>query len=198
MKKIGLFGGAFDPIHLGHTDLANAVLEEYNLDEVIFIPSKNPPHKMPHIASPVDRLNMISLAIKDMGSKFSISDSEILSENISYTYNTIQKYNNKNVEIYFICGSDIFSTIETWYNWQNLLDEVKFIIVERANFTFEKMFSLINFNLNENIESNNILLFKKKIIDISSTKLRQHIESQFFNKNVFEYIKLHKLYEGSK
>lgn len=196
MKKIGLFGGAFDPVHIGHIDLAKVVLSEYNLDEVIFIPSKTPPHKQPHLASAIDRLNMMQIAIKKLENNFSVSDVEIKSNETSYTYNTVKKFLNDTTEIYFICGSDIFATIETWHKWKELLNLVKFIVVERANFSFNKMLSTIDVNLDEKIEKRSIILLKKNIIDISSSILRKNLDKSYLDEDVYKYIKSNKLYEG--
>ena len=180
MMKVGLYGGAFDPVHNGHTDLAKAVVKEFALDKLIFIPSKNPPHKEPHKASAEDRLNMLNLVVRDMGRIFSVSDTELTSVGISYTFNTLYNWrcSNPSDDIYFICGSDIFSSIESWYRWRELFDMAKFIVVKRYGVGFDKMFSFIKNNLNNLINSGRLYLYDYDVIDVSSSFLR--------NKGIFD------------
>ncbi len=200
--KTGLFGGAFDPVHRGHTALARAVAEKFGLDRLVFIPTKNPPHKPPHRASASDRLNMLKLAVSGMGSLFSVSDTELVSPGVSYTYNTLEKWRADNPEddIYFISGSDIFSTIESWFRWRDVLAAAKFIVVKRAGFGFDKMFSALKTDFSAEREKGRLLLYDADIADISSSFVRSggRIDPCFVPEPVLEYIKSHKLYEGSK
>lgn len=201
--KTGLFGGAFDPVHKGHTALAEAVVSKFNLDRLVFIPTKNPPHKIQHRASCEDRLNMLMLALSDMGDLFSVSDMELKFSGVSYTYNTLQKWraDNPKDEVYFISGSDIFSTIESWFRWRDVLGLAKFIVAKRANFCFDKMFAAIKTDLSEEIRRGDIILYDTNIADISSSFVRDGknvIDTCLVHESVLEYMRLHKLYEGGE
>jgi len=134
MKHLGIFGGTFNPIHFGHLRVAVEVLECFQLDKVIFIPSAQPPHK-PHsnIANALDRLNMIQQAIVSYPF-FACSDIEIQREGISYTIDTIhdlRKLYPQNVQFYYIIGSDAFFAIHTWKSFKLLFDEIPFIVMSR-------------------------------------------------------------------
>ncbi len=111
--KIGILGGTFNPVHIGHLILAEEVREKLKLDKIIFIPTALPPHKdNMDIAPAGDRLKMLKLAIK--GNKFfGVSDIEIKRKGRSYTIDTIKELKNKfvNDELYFIIGSDLLKYI---------------------------------------------------------------------------------------
>ncbi|HOJ43890.1 MAG TPA: nicotinate (nicotinamide) nucleotide adenylyltransferase, partial [Syntrophorhabdaceae bacterium] len=118
--KIGLFGGTFDPIHIGHLRAAEEIREMYFLDVIYFIPVYIPPHKREKkIADYEDRVSMIRLSIK--GNRFmKLSDIEIKRGGVSYSYDTIRYFEDKFKDIYFIIGVDAFSEINTWYRYKEL------------------------------------------------------------------------------
>ncbi len=131
MKTIGIYGGTFDPIHLGHLITAQSVCEIRKLDKIIFIPSFISPHKTDIISSsPKHRLNMLKLAIKGYPS-FDYSDIELKKKNISFTINTIQALKSvyKNIEL--IIGYDNLITFDTWKEPDKLLKLVKLVVLRR-------------------------------------------------------------------
>lgn len=190
-KKIGIFGGTFDPIHYGHLIIAEKAREEFNLDFVFFIPTGIPPHKKKIYASSIDRKNMIEIAIKD-NKYFKVSDIEIVKEKISYTYETIieLKKNYSSTNFFLIVGEDSFYDIPNWYKANELVKEVVFLVAKRS----KKKEISINFPITYKI-------IHSPFIDISSTYIRSCI---FKNKSVkylipdevIEYIKRKGLYEG--
>lgn len=205
--KIGILGGSFDPVHKGHIILAEKVLSYFLLDKLIFVPSKLPPHKLSH-ASPTDRLAMLEIAISDLDDRFSVSNCEINSKGVSYTYDTLKYFNNKydGDDIYFIAGSDIFSTIESWKNCSLLFELTKFIVVSRAGVSFDTMLRRIGKDLSQitvkdkdYLEGKDagIILFETEIPEISSTKIRENIDDAegLVPANVLSYIKENKLYK---
>lgn len=118
MKKIGIMGGTFNPIHKGHIAIAQSAYEEYDLDQVLFLPSKNPPHKKgKDIASDEARMDMVRLAIEPYPF-FSISMAEMEREGYSYTADTLQYYKKKwpDDTFYFIVGADSLHYIAQWKN----------------------------------------------------------------------------------
>lgn len=115
-KKIGLFGGTFDPVHLGHLILAQAALDKFGLDKVLFLPNPAPYHRAKADISPLkDRVNMTKLAIED-NPDFEFSDFEINLPGPSYTSRTLEKFHEAYPEtkIYFIMGGDSLFSIEYW------------------------------------------------------------------------------------
>jgi len=146
MKKIGILGGTFDPIHFGHLILAEGAKELCNLDEVWFMPAKTPPHKLGKKVSEFSlRKSMIELAIQGQDGLY-CSDFENTLEGNSYTFNTLEKLQSKYIdnEFYFIMGADSFYEIETWKNPDIILKIVKLIVASRdysnENLTLKKHF----------------------------------------------------------
>ncbi len=119
MKHIGIIGGTFDPIHFGHLRIAQIALEEHNLDEIVFIPSGNPPHKLDkEITDGKHRLEMVQLAVKD-NPNFIVSDYEIYQSKVTYTIDTIKEMEacyEEGTKFYFIIGADAFLEMDSWRN----------------------------------------------------------------------------------
>jgi nicotinate-nucleotide adenylyltransferase len=136
-RSIGLFGGTFDPIHLGHLRCALEVKEAFNLDQIVFILAATPPHKGDRsIIATKDRWNMVKLAIADNPS-FTLSDIEIRREGRSYSIETISTYHRnlkKGEGLFFIVGADAFLEIETWKDYSHLFTLCDFIVISRPNF----------------------------------------------------------------
>ena len=123
-RRIGLMGGTFNPIHLGHLITAEAVWETFGLDEVLFIPSAHPPHKDEHgMIGPDHRLRMTELAIQG-NPHFRISDIELRRQGPSYAVDTVKKLKEiygGDAELYFITGADAVNDLYTWYHARELL-----------------------------------------------------------------------------
>ena len=133
MRRIGLFGGTFNPIHNGHLIIAEQVRSILNLDMVYFIPSFIPPHKSNENYSHIHRLAMVNMALKD-SVNFYTSKIEINRGTISYTIDTIHEFKSilGDVRLFFIIGSDAFMEIHTWKNAEGILDLCKFVIINRS------------------------------------------------------------------
>jgi nicotinate-nucleotide adenylyltransferase len=129
--SVGIFGGTFDPVHLGHLRAAEEIREQFRLDKVYFVPAYIPPHKRTHkITDPATRLRMLKAAIR--GNKFlRASEIEIKSGGVSYSINTIRMFEKRFEQIYFIMGIDAFLEIDTWYNYRELFDHTDFIVMGR-------------------------------------------------------------------
>lgn len=195
MKKIGIMGGTFDPIHFGHLIIASEVFCEYKLDKIIFMPSNKPPHKEKTFASTTDRYEMVKFAIKE-DANFEVSLIEILNEdNYSYTYDTIKKlkkiYNNE-VELYFIIGADWIYSLHTWHRFSDLIKEITFVITKRPNYDLkdgEKYLKDVSYKI-----------LNTPSLEISSTDIRSRIKNKknihyLLPSNVVKYIKDHNLYK---
>jgi nicotinate-nucleotide adenylyltransferase len=134
LKKIGLFGGTFNPIHLGHLTVVQEVKEGFDLDKICLIPAALPPHKKDkQIAEALDRLKMIRLAIAD-NPNFSVSDVELKRSGPSYTIDTVDYFKAilpKETQLYFIVGMDAFLDIELWKSFRELFQVIPFIVMSR-------------------------------------------------------------------
>jgi nicotinate-nucleotide adenylyltransferase len=122
-KKIGILGGSFDPVHIGHLIIAQDAAEHLGLSEVIFVPAAIPPHKQ-HVrqAAHEDRLNMLRLAVNE-DPRFSVSDLEVQRGGISYTVDTVRDLKKiyPNDELILIVGSDTLLDLHNWYRPEELL-----------------------------------------------------------------------------
>ena len=130
--RLGLFGGTFNPIHLGHLRAAIEVREAFNLDRLLLIPSAHPPHKpADHVANAEDRLEMVRLAIQ--GEPWlEASDVELARPGLSYTIETLRYFQDQfgpESDIHFIVGQDAFSEITTWKSYQALFSTAHFIVM---------------------------------------------------------------------
>jgi len=134
--RIGLLGGTFNPIHLGHLRAAVEVKEGFSLDEIYLIPCAIPPHrKSGHVAGATDRFEMTRLATSNTPG-FSASDVELKRSGPSYTIDTILHFKSvlsKDTELYFILGLDAFLEIDTWKSYIDLFPLIPFIILTRPN-----------------------------------------------------------------
>ncbi len=132
-NRIGILGGTFNPVHLGHLALARGAVKAFGLEKVLFIPSAKPPHKKPGALAPVKhRMAMLKLAIKGKPG-FEISDIETRRAGPSYTIDTITRLKKKNpsADYYFIIGSDSLRELHTWKRIRDLLKLCTFITFTR-------------------------------------------------------------------
>ena len=179
-RRIGIIGGTFNPIHLGHLMIAEVACESFNLEKVIFVPAKVPPHKQHDVIDSRHRYAMTAAAVSD-NPNFEISDVEMRREGPSYTVDTIQHFKvlyGPNVEFYFIAGTDTIRALPTWKFIEELLDEVHFIGATRR----EK-----------------IHLMEVPEMKLSATYLRERLRSgktvrYMLPKCVVEYIEEHHIY----
>lgn len=131
-SPIGILGGTFDPIHQGHLQLAQIVLEKLNFAEIRFIPNFKPPHRPTPMVSHQKRLAMLKLALEDHP-RFVIDTREIERKGISYTIDTLKSLRTDfpDTPLCWIIGFDEFAKLNTWHAWQSLIHFVHFIIIKR-------------------------------------------------------------------
>jgi nicotinate-nucleotide adenylyltransferase len=134
--RIGLFGGTFNPVHLGHLRAAVEVRQGFELDEIFLVPAALPPHKVPgDVAASVDRLNMLNLALgSDAGLK--VSNVELNRSGPSYTIDTVQHFKQTlpaESRLFLIMGLDAFLEIDTWKSYRELLMQIPLIVINRPN-----------------------------------------------------------------
>ena len=134
VEAIGIFGGTFDPIHNGHLRSALEVLQQFDLDHIRLIPSARPPHREQPQATPEQRVMMLHLAIKN-STQFVVDDRELKRDGASYTIDTLKSLRQEmpDTALYLILGSDAFSGLSTWHQWEKLLDLSHIIVMQRAS-----------------------------------------------------------------
>lgn len=143
--KIGLFGGAFNPVHFGHLKMAKLAMRDFKLDIVYFIPSGNPPHKNREDLLPSrKRISLLKAAIK-YDENFKILDIELKSNRKSYTVNTVKKIIKSFTppyELFFLLGADQFNSLATWKGIDDLKNLVTFIVFPRGKIIEPKIKNL--------------------------------------------------------
>lgn len=133
LVRIGIFGGSFDPIHIGHLIAADCALEQASLDSVLFVPARDPPHKLGRLwASPVERVEMLELATAG-SQRLAISTVEIDSTEVSFTVETLRTLRSRmpDLELHLILGADAFANLPSWREPEVILDLAILVPVER-------------------------------------------------------------------
>lgn len=200
MSKIGIFGGTFNPIHLGHIRLGQLVLEEIKLDKILFIPDNTPPHKSnKELASGTDRLEMINISLKDHKNMES-SDIELRREGKSYTFETLLelKKQNPDDELYLITGADMFLTLDKWREPETIFETANIIGVPRVDSDFEKMEEYAE-NVIKPMGAKVFMLSQTVFDTASSTYVRDNIDDyqkikDMITPEVYKYITENDLY----
>lgn len=184
--KIGVFGGSFNPPHLMHLNIAKDLLRLKYLDKVIFVPTGNKYSKddLIDIKYRIEMLKIMTISYDDM----IVSDYEN-QDRVVYTYETLDYFKKKYLgsEIYFILGADNLKQISNWKNSEYILSNYKLLVINRGNDKIEVKDNVVVMDILNN--------------DISSTFIRNNIDNddiikKYLDKNVLEYIRKEKLYEG--
>lgn len=201
-RKIGIMGGTFNPIHIGHLMLAEHAYEEFHLDEVIFLPSARPPHKNQDILSDINRKEMILLAIQD-NPHFAFSLLEFERKGTTYTVDTMRELNKRYPmdTFYFIIGADSFFALESWHNPKCLFGQTSFLVATRDGHQ-EKELKEHKDRLEKQYQAK-IKFLNFPDIEISSSSIRKRVMENksityYVPKAVEDYIYSHKLYRQEK
>ena len=137
LKRIALYGGTFDPVHVGHLEIARRVSKLFEIEKVIFIPAQMAPHKIGRpVTDPIHRYAMLALATQD-DPRLLISTFELDDPDRRYTVNTVEHFQrelNDSTELFFIMGADSWSEITTWREWERLLTMTNHIVVTRPGY----------------------------------------------------------------
>ena len=169
--RLCLFGGTFDPPHVGHLVIAETIQESERFDKVVFVPAPNPPHKEEDISPIESRLEMLRLALMD-NDHFDVSDIEIERGGISYTVETIEetkeRFGIEAENLYFLIGSDALLDFHRWKQYELILDECRVIVAQRPGFRPSR----IDPNILSRIRFANI-----PQIEVSSSQIRRRISS---------------------
>ncbi len=201
-KKIGILGGTFNPIHIGHLNMAEEVRKHHNLSKVIFIPTHIPPHKyVEDLANADQRYQMVKRAIKE-NSKFEVSDLEIKRKGKSFTIDTVQEiihHCGEHSDIFLIIGADSLNELELWKDIKRLSQLCHFVIVNRPGYKTEPSARLVEIIGNDIVSDMERLRLNIEPIGISSTEVRKLINDGVEIKNLVPecvevFIKEHGLY----
>lgn len=200
MKKIGILGGTFDPVHYGHLILAEQARGEADLDQVMFMPAMVQPFKLnTKIADGSHRYEMLLIATSD-NPNFIVSEMELNSPEVSYTIKTLRNCKNslgENIELYFIIGTDAFLGLEKWYESDELLKEFSFIVGTRPGYKEQELKQRVNYFKDK--YGARIIQINNSEVEISSTDIKERIQKgksikYLLPKTVEEYIYKHSLY----
>ena len=198
-QRLGIFGGTFDPIHNGHLMIARAILEQLELDRILFIPASIPPHKRDwHCSPPADRLAMTILAAAE-DPRYTVSAMELERGGVSYTCDTLRQLHRKwhrFYDLYFIIGADSAEQLPTWHNIQEAMHYATFAAAARPGFAPQKE------KVSEGLARQglrNLVWVDTPELDLSSTEIRDRIRKSepvdvMVPKAVAEYIEQRDLY----
>lgn len=199
MKKIGIMGGTFDPIHYGHLMTAEAVRDEYKMEKVIFIPAANPPHKTGITVTPaIHRFNMTLLATCS-NPYFTVSDIEMRRQGPSYTVDTVRELirtHDKDTEFFFITGADAIQELPTWERIEELLAICQFVAATRQGCIPDVTAIKKHFG---SLGEKRIHRLATPELEISSTDIRQRLKKGYSIKYILpeaveQYIRKEHLY----
>lgn len=196
--RIGIFGGAFNPVHNGHINLANSYLESLLLDKLLVIPTADPPHRTAcGLVDEKDRLNMLSLAFEN-DERIELSDIEFRRQGKSYTFDTVRELRKtyKKDELFLIIGEDQFLNFNKWFKYEELLSQVVLCTAAREKNKRNEIISFADFLLKG--EKNYYLADFEPVI-VSSSEIRAKLKSKeevsaLLPEKVYNYIKDKGLY----
>ncbi len=185
---IGVFGGTFDPVHIGHLRVAEEIREAFGLDKVLFVPACYPPHKTErNTADAQTRLELLGLAVRTAG-PLAVSDMEVRRGGMSYSIDTIQALEGEHPDLYFILGVDAFRDIHTWRRYPELFFHTNFLVMTRESGMPAKILDLVPPDVRalmkdkgdgvlEHGSGKRVYCYHVTRLDISSTRIRELVRA---------------------
>jgi len=172
--KIGIYGGSFDPIHVGHLIMADTFYHQYDLDKLLFIPSHQSPLKVSEKRiSNKQILELINLSLS-YNENYAVEDYEIQKEGVSFTIDTLNYLKSKyDAEFYLLIGDDQFLQFRKWKNWEELLKSNHLVVARRESFNYGEMVNVSEYYTKMGFE---IHFLEAPFIEISSTYIRKCIK----------------------
>ncbi len=201
--RIGLFGGTFDPPHIGHMISAESLAESLSLDGVIFVPSGCPPHKFERvISSAEDRCKMLELAISG-NSLFTIDRFEVEKEGPCYTIDTVKYFRNRYAddELFLLIGADSLADFPNWYHFEELVELIEIVSAYRGGIERQRVLDELRAKTNEaQFEKLSRGFIRTPMIEISASEIRCRVKEgksvrYFVMPDVEKYIIEHRLYK---
>ncbi len=177
-ERIGLYGGSFDPIHVGHLIVTSAICERLDLRRMVFLPTASPPHKSQEgLADPAHRTQMVKLAIADEP-RFEFSDFDLTRNGPSYTIDTVAHFREATgtgAELYWIIGADSLAELTTWHCASQLVEACRIITAARAGWeatSWDKLCTTLGETAVAKLRAG---VLETPVIEISSTDIRRRI-----------------------
>ncbi len=209
-RRIGILGGTFDPIHLGHVDLGLAAERALHLTRLFIIPANLSPHRSPAVASAFHRFAMVALAVS-RHPRWQASDLELRREPPSFTSTTLQHFHDRGClasELFFVIGADAFVEIESWNDYPSILEAANFAVVSRRGCPVEELPQRLPKLASRMVQptitpsagdSPLIFLIDAQTADVSSTAIRQcradgRPIAELVDRGVLQHIEQHGLY----
>jgi nicotinate-nucleotide adenylyltransferase len=212
-KAIGILGGTFDPIHLGHLRLALELYEAFDLANVHIMPCHLPMHRKQPVATPAQRFEMVKCAIAAEPALYA-NDMEIQREGPTYTIDTLldMRKNFPGIPLCLLMGIDAFLGLASWHRWEDILTHAHIIVAHRPHYQIPlagPAAALLKTNLQEKVafihenQAGGILLRPITALEISATDIRKQIAMgrnprYLLPDSVYDYIKQHGIYRIPK
>jgi len=221
-RRIAIYGGTFDPVHLAHLEIARKVLQLFEVDQFLFVPALRAPHKLEReVTAPVHRYAMLALATQEE-SKILVSTFELEAPDHRYTVDTLEHFRSKfekSADLFFVMGGDSWAEIATWRDFERLMTMANHIVVTRPGYELTQdslgvafgsrivdlrgSNSLSQFRNNDSV-SKKIFLTDAVMLDISASKVRSVARTEQFSDllklvppAVAKYISKYRLYRNS-
>lgn len=186
--KIGIYGGTFDPPHLGHMEAAKAALDQLGLDRLLIIPDREPPHKdlAAEAATPQQRLDMAALMADGLGPRAEASDLELRREGKSYTADTVEELHEQfpEDELWLLMGTDMFLTVQNWYQPERIFQYAGVAAFSRSLEDSQEMFDQQSEYLRETFAARTTVIDLPQVTEIASRDLRRMLASEWTGGNV--------------
>ena len=217
-RRVGVFGGTFDPPHLGHLLLAETIQEQFKLDELLFVPCNEPPHKKRSDLTPALHRYAMVVAATLQNPAFSPSPLEVNRPGKSYSIDTVRALVDElgaAAQVFLVAGLDSFLEIETWKESEELLEACSFIVVSRPSNSFDRVHEMLpesvhtrlvdvrgDVAIDTSMNDLRIYLSDAVYLDLSSTEIRRRARAGESNRyrvasEVERYIHTHELYAAS-
>lgn len=206
MQRIAIFGGTFDPVHLGHIKTSLCIQSTFNFDSYFFLPCKTPTLKPPSHASSLQRIEMLQLAIANHPA-FKLDLREINRETPSYMVETLKSFRDEfpDYSITLILGYDAFISLPRWYQWEKLLTLAHLLVIQRAGWSElaipQALAELISKHKEQASDlKGSLAFFEAGLYEFSSSQIREEIKkgldvSTKLPQGVYQYIKQKGLYQ---
>lgn len=172
-RRVGLFGGSFDPIHAGHLEPVIEVCERLGLDRVIYLPTARPPHKPKrHFAPAWARYAMVELALLEQDRLYASPHELTLGP--AYTVETVEAFRRRwpQVALHLLIGSDSFAELSTWRRWEDLVACVRLVVLARPGWEVERVLGGLPAELSRRVETGEVDFVAHRPVDVSATGIR--------------------------
>ena len=204
-ERLGIYGGTFSPPHNGHLYAASTFLNKINLDRLLIIPTCIPPHKEVVSNNPKARLEMTEIAFSELteyGKKIFVDDFEYVSGGKSYTANTLEHFSSKNRHLFFLCGTDMFLTLDSWYRPDKICRLATIVVMGRYRGESKSAIDAYAVMLKNKYDAS-ISIIDAPPLEISSSQIRDAVAkgndiSGMVPDSVCKYIEENKLYRNER